>query len=166
MRHTVLTLMTSALLSALLGGCATRSTDTHAPPADLSPAPSAAAVLSKPAGECPVWVYRTQSMFMMLSPSLPYIFVNGVEIGTIAIGRSFCLNLPAGKYQVASREPLLYMPGSTSGSVIVEVKEGVPPQYIRYSKEMGAVIPMGAGVSVQGNSQLRSATKAEWEARR
>lgn len=166
MRHAALTLMIAAVTPILLVGCATPGSAQHTLPADVSPAPPVAVMLSKPPGECPVWVYRTQTMFGILSPSLPYIFVNGVEIGTIAIGRSFCLNLPAGKYQVASREPLLYMPGSTSGSVIVEVKEGEPPQYIRYSKEMGAVIPMGVGVSVQGNTQLRSATKAEWEARR
>ena len=145
-----------------LSGCASPPSGSNTLPADLSATPSAASVLSSPAGECPVWVYRTQSSFHKLSPSLPFIFVNGAEISKIGIGQTFCLNLAPGKYQVSSREPLLYMPGPVSGTVTLDVKAGEPAQYIRYSKELGAVIPMGSTVGLQSDSQFRMATKAEW----
>ena len=56
------------------------------------------------------------------------------------------------------------MPALTSGSLIIEVVDGVT-QYLRYSKEFGGIIPTGTGAAVTSSKKLEIVSKQAWEGR-
>lgn len=160
MKH--LELVAIALVVGAVAGCASAPTDA---PSNLSPTPQLGALRTQPInGQCPVWIYRNNTSFHALNPEQPYVFVNDLNVGTISIGQTYCLNLGPGRYQISVKEPILFMPAFTAGSVVVEVTEG-STQYVRYSKEFGGLIPTGAGVGVTSNKKLEVVSKQAWEGR-
>lgn len=151
-----------ALIVGAVAGCASAP---RSAPSNLSLTPQLGALRSPPNnGQCPVWVYRKNTSFHALNPEQPYVFVNDLNVGTISIGQTYCLNLSPGRYEISVKEPILFMPAFAAGSVVVEVTEG-STQYLRYSKEFGGIIPAGAAVGVTSNKKLEVVSKQAWEGR-
>lgn len=148
--------------AAMLAGCSTVPGEGRK---DLSPAPTAAEVTAPPQGKCPVWIYRTNTSFHALNPERPYVYVNDVQISTLGVGATFCLNLKPGKYEVAIREPILFIPANKSGELVVDVAPG-GTQYIRYSREMGGVkIYSPTAVGMGSVKNLDFASQEAWDGR-
>lgn len=160
MKHLIV--VATALVVGTIAGCASAPT---VGPSNLSPTPQLSALRAQPNNsQCPVWVYRNNTSFHALNPEQPYMFVNDLNVGTISIGQTICLNLGPGRYQISVKEPILFMPAFTAGSVVVEVTEG-STQYVRYSKELGGIIPTGVGVGVTSKKKLEIVSKQAWEGR-
>lgn len=160
MKH--LEVVAVALVVGTLAGCASAPTDA---PSSLSPTPQLGALRAQPVnGRCPVWIYRNNTSFHALNPEQPYVFVNELNVGTISIGETYCLNLGPGRYQISVKEPILFMPAFLAGSVVVEVSEG-STQYVRYSKEFGGIMSTGAGNAVTSKKKLDIVSKQAWEDR-
>jgi hypothetical protein len=159
MKH--LTATISFIFVIALAGCTSAPPLTHS---NLSATQQIDALRLAPNGPCPVWIYRNKTLFHALNPEQPYVFVNDLKIDTLSIGQTYCLNLAPGRYQIAIKEPILFMPAFTAGSVVVEISEG-STQYLRYSKEFGGIIPTGAGVGVTSNKKLEIVSKQAWEGR-
>lgn len=152
----------ASLLALALAGCAS----VPKPEVDnLSAAPTADVINTPPVGPCPVWIYRNQTYFHSLNPEKPFVYVNEERVSTIGVGETFCLNLKPGKYVVSIREPIFFMPGMTSGALVVEPSAG-NTQYVRYSKEMDGIYIAGLNaVGVTSAKKLEFATKQAWEGR-
>lgn len=159
MKHKTLAI---AATFTLLVGCASTPKVT---PTDLSPAPNPDEVESAPQGECPVWIYRSNTSFHSLNPELPYVYVNDVRVGRLGVGRTFCMNLKPGKYEIAIREPIMFIPAHTSGTLVVEVSEG-STQFVRYSREMSGITVVTPGaVSFGSSKKIQLTTKQAWQDR-
>ena len=161
MKHLRITALSFSV--AAFAGCASAPAPTPVP-SNLAATPQLGALRLPPEGPCPVWVYRNNTSFHALNPEQPYVFVNDLRVDTLSIGQTYCLNLAPGKYQISVKEPILFMPALTAGTVVVEVTAG-STQYVRYSKEFGGVIPTGAGVGVTSTKKLDIVSKQAWEGR-
>lgn len=144
-----------------LAGCASAPPPTHS---NLSATSQIDALRLPPNGPWPVWIYRNKTSFHARNPEQPYVFVNNLKVDTLSIGQTYYLNLAPSRYQIAVKEPILFMPAFTAGSVVVEITEG-STQYLRYSKEFGGIITTGAGVGVTSNKKLEIVSKQAWEER-
>lgn len=122
-------------------------------------------IRAKPEGECPVWIYRTKTYYHSLTLQQPYFFVDGYKIDPLRVGDTQCLNLPEGKYEIEMMEPVMFVPTLKSGTVTVDVKPG-QTLFVRYSKEMGGMIPTGVGVHVVSQTSLTLVDKQAWESRK
>ena len=125
-------------------------------PADSS-TPADAAV-------CPVQIYRMATTYNRANPEMPYVYADEQKVSRLGVGKTVCLKLIPGKHTVSMREPLVFMPGPTSGSIELEVIEG-QTIYLRYAKELAGVTVTGAGAVLNSRNSLRLATQEEWKAR-
>lgn len=146
---------------ALLAGCAT------APPIlppDISSTPTLSQIKSGTDQSCSVWIYRANTFYHSGNPEKPFVYVNELQVGGLGVANTMCLNLPSGKYQISIREPIMFMPGSTSGTIIVEPKNG-EVIYIRYSKEMAGFFVVGATAGTTSKTSITFSDRKSWMAR-
>lgn len=149
-------------LPLILAGCATAPPPL---PSDASPTPTLTEIKSGTDKDCPVWIYRTNTFYHSGNPEKPFVYVNELQIGGLGVSNTICLNLKPGKYQVSIREPIMFMPGSTSGALMVEPKNG-EVIYIRYSKEMAGVFVVGAVAGTTSKTSLSLSDRESWMARK
>jgi hypothetical protein len=149
------------IVSFLLVSCAT--TPLQLPP-DTSSTPTLSQIKSSAYNACPVWIYRTDTFYHSGNPEKPFVYVNELQVGGLGVANTMCLNLPPGKYQVSIREPIMFMPGSTSGAITVDSKNG-EVVYIRYSKEMTGVFVVGTSAGTTSRTSLKFSDRKSWMAR-
>lgn len=146
----------------LIAGCAIAPS---ALPLDVSATPSLVDLKNSDEKACPVWVYRTDTFYHSANPEWPFVYVNELKVDGLGVARTMCLNLKPGKYQISIKEPIMFMPGPTSGAITVEPKAG-GTIYIRYSKEMAGIFAVGATVGTTSKTSLSFSDRESWMARR
>ena len=150
-------------LSLLLSGCAVNPASL---PPNLSPTPNKVEITSDlHDADCPVWIYRNRTTFHALNPEIPFIYLNELQVGKLGVASTFCLKLQPGKYQISTKESILFMPSTTSGSLTIEPKKG-ETIYIRYGKEFAGLTSAGSTPVINSNTNLNVVNKELWETRR
>lgn len=160
-----LTRKITSLLLATVFSLAACATSPPALPPDISATPSLSEITSGTDRNCPVWIYRTNTFYHSGNPEKPFVFVNELQVGGLGVSNTMCLNLKPGIYQVSIKEPIMFMPGPTSGALTVEPKNG-EVIYIRYSKEMGGVFVVGAAAGTTSKTSLSLSDRESWMARK
>lgn len=120
------------------------------------------------AGEqaCAINVYRPTPKHWNTSRVRPFLYVDGQKQGTLGVGETYCLALPPGLHTVTIREAVGYLiPAWASGEHHIEVKPDGAPVFLRYTKDLGAIVPTPVGVSVQEINAFEPATEAQWRNR-
>lgn len=153
--------VTLTIAAALLSACATP----QQPAVDDRGAAARPQVeISTEARGCSVIVYRTATAFHSANPERPFVYVGEQRIGTLRTGAFYCLRMAEGKYTVSIKEPILFMPSYTSGTLDIQVSAS-SPVYIRYSKEFAGVAQAGANTVPTSESRLGLATEEQWRKR-
>jgi hypothetical protein len=151
------------VLCLLLSGCAVNPANL---PPNLSPTPSKVEITSDlQDADCPVWIYRNRTTFHALNPDIPFVYLNELQVGKLGVASTFCLKLQPGKYQISTKESILFMPTTTSGSITIDPKKG-ETIYIRYGKEFAGLTPFGSTPVINSNTNLNVVNKELWETRR
>jgi hypothetical protein len=120
------------------------------------------------AGEqpCAINVYRPTPKHWNTSRVRPFLYLDGQKQGTLGVGETYCLALAPGLHTVTIREAVGYLiPAWASGEHRIEVKPDGAPLFLRYTKDVGAIVPTGAGVAVQEINAFEPATEARWRNR-
>lgn len=120
------------------------------------------------AGEqpCAINVYRPTPKHWNTSRVRPYVYVDGQKQGTLGVGETYCLALPPGTHTVTIREAIGFViPAFASGEHQVDVKPDGAPVFLRYTKDLEALVPTGTGVYVKERNAFEVATEAQWRNR-
>ena len=144
--------LSSLLFFIFIAGCAT--TERYALPQDADASSLAS-----------IYLYRTNTLFHSLNPEKPYIYLDDKVIATLGTGETEFLKVPAGKYRLSVRQPLLFMPSNESDSFEAEFEAG-ESYYIRYALDFDEVVSYGEGAAVTGTSNFHMVDKATYDERR
>ena len=123
----------ACVTAVMLGACAT-----PAPPAALD------AALTE-ANSANLIVYRPKTSFHSANPELPFLYVNGQQVGKLAVGGALEVRLPVGEHALSMKEPVLFMPAFESHKRALKADPG-KTYYVRYSREAGGVVSTAGGV--------------------
>ena len=94
-----------------------------------------------------VVVYRPHTRFHRANPELPFLYVNGQQVGKLAINSAIEIRVPVGEHALSMKEPVLFMPAYDSRQLALKAEPG-KTYFVRYSREYGGVIPMAGGPQV------------------
>jgi hypothetical protein len=133
MTSRLLAFASSATLAATLSSCATQQSGLPRDP-NLTNENSATVV-----------VYRPNTSFHRLDPELPFLYVNGQQVGKLAINSAIEIRVPVGEHALSMKEPLLFMPAYESRKVALKAEPG-KTYFVRYSRELAGVILAAGGV--------------------
>ena len=138
-----------AALLILFAGCA--ATERYAVPKNI-----AADQLAT------VHFYRSSRSYQKLNPEKPYIYLNGKVIARLGVGQAKSVKIPAGRYSLTVREPVLFMPGPQTAAAIIEVAAG-EVYYLRYDKSLQGLGKAGTGLVLLESNGFQLVTKANYQ---
>jgi hypothetical protein len=75
------------------------------------------------------------------------LYVNGRQVGKLAINSAIEVRVPAGEHALSMKEPVLFMPAYESHKLALKAEPG-KTYFVRYSREYGGVVPMAGGAQV------------------
>jgi len=130
-------------------------------PAMLTPERLAQATAGEPA--CALNVYHAAGKWGAVRGQV-IVYVDDQKQGSLSMGESLCLDLPAGPHTVSIRETHMLLPMPFKGreqSFVV----GQGPVFFRYQKLMSGMAMGGAGAVPTYESEFGPATQAQWQKR-
>lgn len=84
---------------------------------------------------------------------LPFIYVDGFQLGRMGIGEVKTVALAPGSHRVSLREPLLYWPGQESAVTDVSISAG-KTSYVRFLRKQVGVGASGNGETLPSLSEV------------